>query len=349
MSLTNQVVINNFAKDISDAINEVGGDTSSVTHLCDYARIIREQLLSANADVDYIAGQGINITKNGTKFVISANSDATLTDKLNNFDKGTTIQSVLGELFSDILPKLPSVLKGDVVVSDNNGHDQYQYPTDFPPVLYVKTGLNPNSIYMRLFLSSQKEPIYILMGDIFISEAPQDDKMYGRKNGKWEEIKEVNGSGKTIRPLSPPYPKDCDIPSGTPIQKVFEILFDSILPSMPSVLKGDVIYSTREGNDVYQHPKYEDTCVKSGLDPNTYYIRIFVNSQQEPIYISCTPLKLNCEGKTYKGSSGDGVNVAVNNDTNIISAILEYIPTNVMNNSKLYPSEIKNIFNEIFK
>lgn len=243
MSLKDQIVINNFAESIDDAITTVGGDTSNVQCLNDYSDIIKKQLISTD-----ISG-------------------------------------------------------------------------GFP-------------------------------------DAPSDDKIYGRKNREWVQ---VNDSSSTTAPLSPPHPKSEDIPTGTPFQKVFEKLFDEILPAMPSIIKGDVIISSDEGTDQFQHPNYQTVKIKSGLDPNNYYIRIFIASQEEPIYISVELLKSTTgEGKIYNGSSGDDIDINVNNDTNIISATLKQIPYELISghvdnafdvfisDNKISTTDATNIFNEIF-
>ena len=165
MSFTDQVVLNNFANSVGEAIQDVGGDISSVQHLCDYPRIIREQLLASGVDVQMEEGEGITITKNGTSYIISANSNATIVDGLGIYDHtipaGTSIQNTFKAIFENILPTLPSVLSGDLITSTPDGTNQYQHPNGDSDIIRVKKNLTPDTLYLRLFINSQEEPVYI--------------------------------------------------------------------------------------------------------------------------------------------------------------------------------------------
>lgn len=354
MSLTDQVIINNFANSIDEAIKDVGGDTSSVKYLCDYPRIIREQLLASGVNVEFVEGDGIKITKDGTSYIISANSDAKLVSGLTYNDivipADSTIQFAFEKLFTEVLYKIPSIISGNIITSTENGTDQYQHPNYDPDIIRIKKGLTPNTFYLRIYIASQEEPIYISLAELGFNDAPSDNKLYGRKNKEWVQIDE---SGKTTGILSPTYPNDQDIPAGTPIQVVFEKLFDEILPGLPSILKGDIILSTIDGTDIYQHPKYQETNTKSGLDPETYYIRLFLNSQEEPLYISCDPLKSQSGGGStgnYTGVDGENIKIDVDNVKMKISATLKSISSDLISeNDKLSESDAGSLFDEIFK
>lgn len=75
------------------------------------------------------------------------------------------------------------------------------------------------------------------------------------------------------------------ISAGTSIQRTLEIICNDVIPTIPSVLSGDIIKASENGTDQYQHPYFDDIGVKSGLVPERYYIRMFIASQQEPVYI----------------------------------------------------------------
>lgn len=359
-NLVDKVIMNNFVDSIDEAIKDVGGDTSQVENVCDYPDIIREQLVAGygTSDINLVEGDGINIEKNGVNYTFSSDSSGKLINSLTFKDivinKDKSIQYALDTLFNNVLPIIPSVLSGDVIMSTDNGTDQYQHPNGDPEVIKLKKNLTPNTLYMRIFIVSQEEPIYIDLSKIGstsgggLTDAPSDGKLYGRKNGKWWSI---NESGKTTAPLSPPHPKDTDIPTGTPIQKVFQILFDTVLPAMPSVLKGDIITAGENGTDQYQHPNFCDkTATASGLVEGQQYIRLFVNSQQEPIYISCKPLNISTGGKEYTGENTETAEVNVNNETNKISVNVVSINSDMINESdKLSEEDAGQIFDEIFK
>ena len=62
------------------------------------------------------------------------------------------------DLFDNVLPNVPSVIKGDVIVTDENAKDPFA-----PEITEYIDALEPNTTYLRLFLVSQKDPIYISM------------------------------------------------------------------------------------------------------------------------------------------------------------------------------------------
>lgn len=170
-SLVEHSIFNNFIEDLKEAIIESGGDASEASCPCDYINIIKDQLTSKDNILSLDAGSGINIIKDGNKYIISSTSEATTTGDLRppyNLDndpdidtikKGTSIQEVFNKLFENILPSLPSVLSGDIIKASDNGTDQYQNPNY--PETGIKSGLNPSEYYIRLFLASKQEPIYI--------------------------------------------------------------------------------------------------------------------------------------------------------------------------------------------
>ena len=180
-SLLEHVMINKLSDELNEAITAVGGDTSCASGPMDYPDIIRDQL-SANGFTgsnNLVEGDGIAIEKVDGGYKISSNSNSILVNDLqifHNIDNdsnadtipaGTTIQNVFVKLFEDILPTLPSVIKGDIIKATPDGTDQYQNP-NFTN-LAIKSGLVPGELYIRIFLVSQQEPIYIScapLGDV---------------------------------------------------------------------------------------------------------------------------------------------------------------------------------------
>lgn len=127
----------------------------------------------------------------------------------------------------------------------------------------------------------------------------------------------ANSGATLIRSLKAPHNIDNDanedfIDAGESIQLAFEKILGDILPTLPSVLQGDIIKSSIDGTDQYQNPNFPTLATKSGLAPETHYIRIFLASQQEPIYISCSPLG-TIEGNVveYEGVDTDTVKMNV--------------------------------------
>lgn len=172
-SLLEHVMLNKLSEEINDAINDVGGDTSNISGPMDYPDIIRDQLSAKGAtEVGVLkAGEGVTIKKISGGYEISSNAGGTILKDLHtphNIDSdpnediipaGSTIQYTLGRLFDDVLPTLPSVLEGDVIVASSQGSDPYTNPNY--PTPSVKTGLVPNNTYIRIFIASQQEPVYI--------------------------------------------------------------------------------------------------------------------------------------------------------------------------------------------
>ena len=66
-SLTEHVMINKLGDDLDDAITFVGGDTSNVSHIMQYPRIIREQLSANNIHGDEL------ILEDDTCIIIATN------------------------------------------------------------------------------------------------------------------------------------------------------------------------------------------------------------------------------------------------------------------------------------
>lgn len=169
-SLVEHSIFNNFDEELRDAIIAAGGTVPEGTCPCDYPSIIKDQLTTTK-NIVLEGGLGIKIVKDGDKYTISANTEATTTNDLRppyNIDNdpdidtipaGTSAQEVFNKLFENILPSLPSVLSGDIIKASDNGTDQYQNPNY--PETGIKSGLNPSEYYIRLFLASKQEPIYI--------------------------------------------------------------------------------------------------------------------------------------------------------------------------------------------
>lgn len=147
------------------------------------------------------------------------------------------------------------------------------------------------------------------------------------------------------------------------IHETFEILFNDILPTLPSILKGDVIEASKEGTDNYENDNFPGVGIKSGLEPGELYIRIFTASRQEPIYINCDRLGGNGSIATieYEGESTNTINVEVDNINHTISAEIVGLGDGVINENNLSTSllqklqpqtmdegEAENMFDDIF-
>ena len=367
--LVNQVAMNNFVDSIDTAITDVGGDTSSATDACDYPGIIRDQLIAGkgSADMTLIEGAGVTITKEGTNYTFSSNADGTLTGPLafggTEISADKSIQEALEIILTNILPGIPSVVKGEIKIADKDGAIVFESLVD-PDVMKRKRGFTPNMPVLLIYTVSQEAPVTVDLAEVVkssqgLEDAPSDGNIYVRKNGKWASIHE---SGVTTSRLSPPWPKDLDIPTGSTIQHVFEELFDTILPAMPSVMDGKVVIADETGKVYYQHPAYpgQNTYV-AGLVPNGKYLLIFVASQEQPICIDFAAMLSGLATK-YVGDDGSttGVKVSVDEKSNTISSEILYESpkfkqeinkeiTNAIDGMTMSGADAKALFDSVFK
>lgn len=171
-TLTEHTMLNGLEENLKSAIEYAGGNIPDNTCVWMYPDIIRTQLTGPGegTKVNLVAGNGIEINKdiNGN-IVISAKSsnaenivvdaiDAPEYSGILNWPGGTILQDLLEDLFYKVIPKIPSIVKGDVIITDASGRDQYA-----PDLESYVDSLRPNTPYLRIFLVSQVDPIYISM------------------------------------------------------------------------------------------------------------------------------------------------------------------------------------------
>ena len=175
-TLTEHTMLNGLEENLRSAIEYAGGNIPDNTCVWMYPDIIRNQL-TGGGDVNLIAGNGINIVKDEHgNYIISSNTtggaagsssaenitvdaiDAPEYSGISTWPEGTVLQDLLEDLFYKVIPKIPSIVKGDIVITDANGRDQYA-----PDIESYIDSLRPNTPYLRLFLASQKDPVYISM------------------------------------------------------------------------------------------------------------------------------------------------------------------------------------------
>lgn len=171
-TLTEHTMLNGLEENLKSAIEYAGGNIPDNTCVWMYPDIIRTQLTGPGegTKVNLVAGNGIEINKdiNGN-IVISAKSsnaenivvdaiDAPEYSGILNWPEGTILQDLLEDLFYKVIPKIPSIVKGDVIITDASGRDQY-----VPDLESYVDSLRPNTPYLRIFLVSQVDPIYISM------------------------------------------------------------------------------------------------------------------------------------------------------------------------------------------
>lgn len=120
--------------------------------------------------------------------------------------------------------------------------------------------------------------------------------------GPGMKITQIDKSGYRLQATGEA-PVTCDIdgthPTGTPVQKVLFDIVNSMIPKTlqdaiqaPSINNVMLLKSHADGIDYYQNKAFgrEGAGRKSGLQPNTWYLRLDLHSQVEPLYVSLLPL-----------------------------------------------------------
>jgi hypothetical protein len=169
---------------LASAITSVGVKIPANTGLWEYPEIIRKNLVSKtingiNISAKYGIGEDVlSIEPDGTddngnlKYIISTVFDTKNIDRPeyaadnNKWNEKLTVKDLFDDLFGNILPKVKGVHAGDMTVTDISGDDTTEWNNTYFNKTGNKTGLEPTSRYIRLYLTCQAEPIYIHMGNL---------------------------------------------------------------------------------------------------------------------------------------------------------------------------------------
>lgn len=174
---------NKALNDIKQSLVNVGCDICRVESLTDVPKVIDEQLVSgpnAVVNASLVSGPGIKVSPIDRKgYKISADDTALLSQDLSNdLPKGMSIHKALFDIVHKLIPNAintavsaPSVLDISFIKVPYDGCDYY--PLQDKHGNGRKSGLRPNTWYMRLVLTSQAEPMYVDMGNI-IAEIRQE-------------------------------------------------------------------------------------------------------------------------------------------------------------------------------
>ena len=163
---------NNF----KDAIEDVGGVVPESACLWQYPEIIRKNLSAKTINHINIKGKDViniyNSTENGEDiYNISTVYDTTTIDRpiyanpSDIWEKEMSVDQIFTELFNNILPEVRGVHAGDITTTDESGSDTKRWNNTLFGKSGYKDGLVANSKYLRLYLTSQYEPIYIYIDD----------------------------------------------------------------------------------------------------------------------------------------------------------------------------------------
>lgn len=160
---------------LKNAIESVGVKVNSDVGLWQYPEIIRKRLAANTINgINIVGGDCISINPTVENDIITYEITTSLDSyKLNrpiwaneniHWNEKLTVQTIFDDLFSNILPNVKGVNAGDISSTDNDGNDIRNWENELFGVSGKKTGLKPNSKYLRLYLTSQHEPLYISLG-----------------------------------------------------------------------------------------------------------------------------------------------------------------------------------------
>lgn len=160
---------------LKTAIENAGVKVSARTGLWQYPEIIRNKLAANTINgINIVGGDCINISHSVENDVIKYEITTSLDSyKLNRpvwagvngqWGKHLSVQTLFDDLFANILPKIRGVNAGDITITDYNGNDTNTWYNELFDISGQKYELKPNSRYLRLYLTSQHEPLYIYIG-----------------------------------------------------------------------------------------------------------------------------------------------------------------------------------------
>lgn len=179
-NIINNSMHNGLQINLKDAIKDVGGIVPENACLWQYPEIIRKCLVAKTiANINLFGKDIINISTSSNDedlvYNISTSIDTSSLSRPNyansNTDWNTNMSAdmVFADLFDNILPAVRGIHAGDMTTTDGSGNDIKLWDNTLFNKKGNKSGLLPTSKYLRLYLTSQPEPIYV-----FIDSAVSD-------------------------------------------------------------------------------------------------------------------------------------------------------------------------------
>ena len=110
------------------------------------------------------------------------------------------------------------------------------------------------------------------------------------------------------------------------VEKIFDNLFENILPAIRGVYAGDMTTTDLEGVDLteWNHTLFNKTGLKKGLAPTSRYIRLYLTCQAEPLFINIGNL-IKDYTNGYNVQDSDTVKFKVNAQNAEITAHISII------------------------
>lgn len=170
-------MLTGLQNNLKNAIEYAGANVSKNDCLWEYPEIIRTQLIAKTINnINILGNDIINVSRdtedNNIIYNISTIYDTTeielpkYVNPSNNWKDYMSIDKVFKELFNNILPAVKGIHAGDITSTDNEGNDIKQWNNTLFNKTGNKSGLVANSNYLRLYLTSQAEPLYIHINGI---------------------------------------------------------------------------------------------------------------------------------------------------------------------------------------
>ena len=161
---------------LQEAMGGVGVKIAPEAGLWEYPEIIRNKMaVNTINGINIIGGDCIKINRsvddnNVMNYEIITSIDSyklkrpAWASPNNQWNKDLSVQTIFDDMFANILPNVRGIYAGDTTSSDYEGNDTNKWHNELFGVYGQKTGLKPSSKYLRLYLTSQKEPLYIFIG-----------------------------------------------------------------------------------------------------------------------------------------------------------------------------------------
>lgn len=159
---------------LKTAIENAGVRVTSTTGLWQYPEIIRNKMAINTINGINLAGNDcikISYTVNNdiVNYEIATALDTyeferpDWADTNRQWGKKLSVKDIFDDLFANILPSIRSVYAGDITSTDNTGTDMTEWKNEYFGVSGNKSGLKESAQYLRIYLTSQHEPLYICM------------------------------------------------------------------------------------------------------------------------------------------------------------------------------------------
>lgn len=163
---------NGLQINLKDAIEDVGVKVPEDACLWQYPEIIRQNLVAKTvSNINLLGKDIIKVTPSVENGEVTYNISTSVdTSKLirpayaeNNTNWGgdLTVDQIFKDLFTNILPAVKGLHAGDMTTTDGSGNDVKAWNNTLFGMTGTKSGLVPSSKYLRLYLTSYPEPLYI--------------------------------------------------------------------------------------------------------------------------------------------------------------------------------------------